>query len=247
MEGERIFSAPFCGASDYWAFYPPSHSVNFTFLNSANATIATRIFTVQPGAAYTLGVTGALPGPSGQLLYNTSPLVIMEDIRIPNPGNFRGSWYRWSETDLVIDFRAYQGGLNSVNQTADYMRMRANNPKTVIPYTEMIFGTYSFHPVTLNSTEILVNNNYDPPQSVGIFGQVYNQQAIYDFLACGNSLLSTKPNTLRIFQFMNVPKLQDDCLLVNDLTLEGAPDYSGANMLLSSSLAVLLGLIHLLY
>jgi hypothetical protein len=100
-------------------------------------------------SAYTVGFTGPLQGPIGQVLRNTSPFVNDDNVRVPNPGRFYGLWYRWSETNLNIDFRAVAGNpnLTEVANAPDAMRLVANDPKTVIPYPELRNGEYSFYPV----------------------------------------------------------------------------------------------------
>lgn len=200
--------------------------MTFTFETAAGTEIGSRTFHAEAGYAYTLALTGPLEGPVGQVLFNESPFVFIDDLTLPNPGRFKGRWYRLSETDLVIDLRIFEGDVDSPTQAEDYARLREKDAKIGISYPEIPFGTYSFQPAAMDTTDILLNANYDPPQ-VGQFGVTFNSRQIYDVWACGNSLLAAdKPNTLRIFGRRYTPKMEDGCVLVDAVTKANAEDFS---------------------
>ncbi|MBP5978034.1 DUF4397 domain-containing protein, partial [Brasilonema sp. CT11] len=220
-----IEETPFCRSSGYVAFFPPEEEIEVTFVEAASGTkIAERRFVAENGYAYTLGLTGPIPGPEGQQLFNTSPFVIPDDLSMPNPDRFKGRWYRWSETNVSIDFILYHPDTPNI----DEVRLRKKAPKIVIEYPEMPIGEYSFAPVLIDSSEVFINNNYNPPEPVGVFHQTITDEDIFDIIACGNSLLATnKPNTRRSVGRKYKPKYDGSCLLVDDLTVEGAIDLSG--------------------
>jgi hypothetical protein len=220
-----IQETQFCSSSGYIAFFPPEDEIVVTFVEAASGTkIAERRFIAENGYAYTLGLTGPIPGPEGQQLFNTSPFVIPDDLSMPNPDRFKGRWYRWSETNVAIDFILYHPDTPYI----DEVRLRNKAPKIVIEYPEMPIGTYSFIPVLINSSEVFINTNYSPPEAVGVFNQTITDEVIFDIIACGNSLLATnKPNTLRSVGRKYKPKYDGSCLLVDDLTVDGAIDLSG--------------------
>lgn len=64
--------------------------------NASAPLLAWASFNVAAGKFYTAGFLGNVPGPSGQVVYSRTPIIINEDVRVqPNPGRFRGLWYRW--------------------------------------------------------------------------------------------------------------------------------------------------------
>ncbi len=160
--------------------------------------LGSRIFIAPPNAAYTIGITGPIPGPTGQTLFNNSPFVIPEDLSIPNPGKFRGRWYRFSETNAVIDFRATKvvSGVLQEN-LPDAMRITVLTPKTVITYPELDAGVYNFNPVGVGSNSPLVNDASLPPVVVQVLNATVAAGTIFDVIALGNSL-GTNPNTLTL-------------------------------------------------
>ncbi|HEY9799835.1 MAG TPA: DUF4397 domain-containing protein, partial [Leptolyngbyaceae cyanobacterium] len=105
VNGRKVLeNVNFRQASKYVNVTPGNIQVSFV-QSGTSSTIAQRTFTGAPNSAYTVAITGTLQGPSGQPLFNQSPFVIPEDLTQPNPGKFKGRWYRFSETSAVIDFR----------------------------------------------------------------------------------------------------------------------------------------------
>jgi hypothetical protein len=62
----------------------------------SSAPLASADLTVAEGKFYTAGFLGMVPGPAGQSAYSRAPIIVNEDVRkVPNPGRFKGLWYRW--------------------------------------------------------------------------------------------------------------------------------------------------------
>jgi hypothetical protein len=188
-------SVPFRGASSYVPVR--SGSLNVKIVDSSTgALVGKRMFSASPNSAYSIGVTGAFPGPAGQQLYSSSPFVIQEDLSPPNPTKFRGKFYRFSETGAVIDFRATVAIAGQLPENLpDAMRITDLIPKTAIAYPELTVGTYNFNPVLPGSSDTLVNDAFSPPERVEITNVVVPAGAIYSVIAAGNAL-GTGPNSL---------------------------------------------------
>lgn len=238
-----IKDTPFCGASSYVSFFPPEEDIVVSFTDAKSGTkFAERKFMAQAGYAYTLGLTGPIPGPEGQQLFNSSPFVVPDDLSIPNPDRFRGRWYRWSETNVTIDFRLFRPDTPDI----DAARLRKKAPKIAIEYPEMPIGEYSFTPVLMDSNDVLINSNYNPAEPVGIFNKTINDEVIFDVWACGNSLLaSNKPNTLRNYARAYKPKYEGSCLLVDDLSISGSVDFATKTSGASAFHCLVFGLINI--
>jgi hypothetical protein len=174
--------------------YVPVRSGGLTvqIVQSGSTTlIGKRTFFAPPNSAYTIGVTGPVAGPEGQQLYNTSPFVIQEDLTPPNPGKFKGKFYRFSETSAVIDFRVS----TPADPATDVMRIRDLVPKTAIEYPEITAGIYNFNPVLPGSSDPLINTAFDPPVQVEVVNAEISAGVIFDVIATGNAL-GISPNSL---------------------------------------------------
>ncbi|MBD2456767.1 DUF4397 domain-containing protein [Nostoc sp. FACHB-87] len=193
VNGKKVLEdVDFRQASKYVNVTPGN--LHVLFVRSDNfSTIASRTFTGAPNSAYTVAITGTLPGPSGQPLFNQSPFVIPEDLTQPNPGKFKGRWYRFSETSAVIDFRISK----SSSPTVDETRITDLIPKTAIAYPELTAGTYNFNPVLPDQFAPLINNAFNPPIAVEVANQAVPAGVIFDVIATGNALGQT-PNSLTL-------------------------------------------------
>jgi hypothetical protein len=68
--------------------------------------------------AHIVVLSGPAEGPIGMRNGNSSPFILVDDITPPvNPNRWKGSWYRMSETNVVIDFRI-SDGFNPLNEIA---------------------------------------------------------------------------------------------------------------------------------
>jgi hypothetical protein len=196
VNGRKVAaSIPFREASGYVPVNAGRLYVRITQAGSSTD-LGSRLFNAAPNSAFTIAVTGSVAGPVGQSLYNTSPFVIPEDLSLPNPGKFRGRWYRFSETSAVIDFRATlaESGVAQASQP-DAMRITVLTPKTAINYPELNAGVYNFNPVGVGSVEPLVNTAFDPPVTIEVPNTTVSAGTIFDVIATGNAL-GVAPNSL---------------------------------------------------
>ncbi|KAB8321018.1 DUF4397 domain-containing protein [Tolypothrix campylonemoides VB511288] len=189
---KQLENVPFRQASQYVDLPPGSINVNFVQAGTNNQ-LAYRTFTGAPNGAYTVAITGPIQGPPGQPLFNESPFVIQEDLTQPNPGKFKGRWYRFSETNAVIDFRISKS--SSPNQ--DETRLTDLIPKTAIAYPELTAGRYNFNPVLPDQFDPLVNDAFNPPIQVEVVNQDVPAGVIFDVIATGNPL-GQGPNSLTL-------------------------------------------------
>jgi hypothetical protein len=211
VNGKKILeNVDFRQASKYVDVAPGNIEVLFV-RSGTRSTIAYRTFTGAPNSAYTVAITGTLQGPSGQPLFNQSPFVIPEDLTQPNPGKFKGRWYRFSETSAVIDFRISKSSSPNVDET----RLTDLIPKTAIAYPELTAGKYNFNPVLPDQFDPLVNNAFNPPITVEVANQEVPAGVIFDVIATGNALGQT-PNSLK---------------LTTALTKVAPPDANGCNQI----------------
>ncbi len=209
VNGQKILqNVDFRQASKYVNLKPGNIQVLFV-QSGTLSTIASRTFTGAPNSAYTVAITGTIQGPSGQPLFNQSPFVIPEDLTQPNPGKFKGRWYRFSETNAVIDFRISKSSSPNVDET----RITDLIPKTAIPYPELTAGTYNFNPVLPDQFDPLINNAFNPPITVEVANQQVPAGVIFDVIATGNAL-GQAPNSL---------------LLTTASTQTAPPDDNGCN------------------
>jgi len=190
-----VTGLPFRAASGYVAVGAGDLDVRIK-QSGTSTELGSRFFSAAPNSAFTIGITGAVAGPVGQTLFNTSPFVIPEDLSLPNPGKFRGRWYRFSETNVVIDFRATEAASGVLPEDLpDAMRITELTPKTAINYPELTAGIYNFNPVGVGSVAPLVNTAFNPPITVEVLNVTIPAGTIYDVIATGNGL-GIQPNSL---------------------------------------------------
>lgn len=193
INGEKVLeNVPFRQASQYIDLAPGTMNVDFVEAGTQNQ-LAHRTFTGASNGAYTVAITGPIQGPSGQPLFNESPFVIQEDLTQPNPNKFKGRWYRFSETNAVIDFRISK----SSNPNVDETRLTQLTPKTAIAYPELTAGKYNFNPVLPGQFDPLVNNAFNPPIQVEVVNQEVPAGVLFDVIATGNAL-GQSPNSLTL-------------------------------------------------
>ena len=141
-------------------------------------------FAAPSNSFYTVGFTGPLEGPVGQVTQRTNPFINPDLRRVPNPGRATGLWYRWSETPAAVDFRAVSGDpMNSdcnltcisylntpagggcptcaITQAPDVERISDLIGKTIITLSEFETGTYSFYPTLVGKNDPLWNVRFN--------------------------------------------------------------------------------------
>lgn len=196
-------NVPFRGVGAYVGVASGSVTLGVRAAGTTGAFIVEKTFTAAPGRAYTVGFTGPLAGPTGQIVSNTPPIVIEDAVQVPNPGRWRGLWYRWSETPVDVDFRVIAGNPapmniagNNVSVAMDVARLSKLIAKTVIPIPETVPGVFSFYPTVVGSNDPLFNAQRNEYVRIANLTTVAGR--LYDFFATGDSLLAAHPNNLAL-------------------------------------------------
>lgn len=206
VNGAKVQTMEFRQVSSYISV--PAGRINIA-IRAAGASrnsepLADADFTVAVGKFYTAGFLGSVAAPAGTRVYNSPPIIVNEDVRIvPNVNRFNGLWYRWSETNLEIDFRTVYGDpepAENVTAAPDASRISDLQPKTVIPIPELPSGTpYSFYPVLLNANAPLPNPRLTQTGGlVAVRNLIPRSGAVYDFFATGDTLLNAHPYNLQV-------------------------------------------------
>lgn len=180
----------FRSVSDYLSVSHGSKSVQF-FKANTKEMIGEKTFPAASGAAYTVVVAGPAAGPRGLLFGNTSPFVFMDDVTPPNPGRWKGHWYRMSETDVVIDFRISDG-----NDSSNELYRLVNKPnRAAYQLGDIPAGFYQFNPVMPGDSQPFFNTALSPARNVELTRQSIAGGEVYDIFALGN-FLGRGPNSL---------------------------------------------------
>ncbi len=212
VNGKKVISnVPFSQASRYVSVSPGKLRVQIMQAGTMKM-VGTRTFAAAPNSAYSVAVTGPLPGPRGKkLLFDKSPFVISENLSPPKPGKFKGRWYNLSETKEATDLRITKFGTPNV----DAARLVKLIPKTTVDYPELQAGTYNFNPLLPNKAETLINSAYKPAIRVEIAKAKIPTGAIFDVFAIGNSL-GRGLNSLKLSatSYKTLPRTAAGCVRV---------------------------------
>lgn len=212
VNGKKVISnVPFSQASRYVSVSPGKLRVQIMQAGTMKM-VGTRTFAAAPNSAYSVAVTGPLPGPRGKkLLFDKSPFVISENLSPPKPGKFKGKWYNLSETKEATDLRITKSDAPNV----DAARLVKLIPKTAVDYQELKAGTYNFNPLLPNKSEALVNSAYKPAIRVEIAKAKISTGAIFDVFAMGNTL-GKGLNSLKLSaaSYKTLPRTAAGCVRV---------------------------------
>jgi hypothetical protein len=211
--------------------------------------IATRSFVAVPNLAYTIAVTGTLNGPTGDLLYSSTPFVFQETIYPPNQGTFSGYFHRLAESSSALSFQVEVTGFSSSisTLTADVYNVQ---PKTAVKYQETDSGFLtSFSLVT--SSNVVYRNSANLPVQLN----TTTNSEILDFFFIGNDGTTGNPTNLQAVQTNVAFDASSGCTLVAGSTVYSdvsnqpvssyQPYYCSASTI-ASGLAFLLALVALL-
>jgi hypothetical protein len=157
----------------------------------SGAVLQTREFPAGPGKAYTVAYLGPARGPEGLWYANESPFVFMDDLTPPNPGRWKGTWYRLSETQVVIDFRISNGA----NPSQETTRLLQKPNRAAYNLGDFPAGLFQFNPVMPGSSEAFFNPALVPPRNVELTNVEIQGGELYDVFALGN-FLGRAPNSL---------------------------------------------------
>lgn len=91
-------SVAFRGVTNYRTVSAGRVTVGIRAAGSASSTplLANVTFTAAAGNAYTVGFTGPLAGPTGQVVTGVPPIVSLDSRTVPNPGRFAGLVSAWA-------------------------------------------------------------------------------------------------------------------------------------------------------
>jgi hypothetical protein len=246
VNGQLIVTGvTFRSTSRYFAVRPGNFQVVVRPTGSTTVT-GTRTFTGVPNAAYTIAVTGPFTGPTGELLYTSTPFVFIENIFPPNRNTYKGTFHRLSEStslyNLEIITDNYVSGVSQVSI------------KTAAYYPEQIPGPVIFNVLTVNNSPI---NN-----SAGFELQLNDTTSagtIYDLFLTGNDVNNISPQQLSSASYTPTLEPVSGCILIDGSSIfpdntpftpfysfQPCPPVASASTL-TVSLAIVLAFIVLLF
>jgi hypothetical protein len=197
----------FRSVTKYFSLSPGSKSVVIR-QTSSGSQIATRSFVAVPNVYYTVALTGAISGPVGELLVNTSPFVYRENIYPPNPGKFRGTFHRLSETTGLrqLSVRTQSNTNNVVVPSVQ--------AKTAVYYPEVDSGSISFTVQNLIGQTVL-NSLNNPTQ----LNTTVNSGVLLDIFEIGDN--SNTQNPTQLAQIQSTPAFDSNsgCTLVDGIVV----------------------------
>lgn len=211
VNGETLVSSlNFRGVTSYLSTHPGHKTVDFVDAQSGKV-LESKTFVAGTNLGYTVVLGGPAKGPEGMEFGNSTPIVTIDDISpVSNPNRWKGTWYRMSETNVVIDFRISDG-----NDTAlELARLHRKENRASYQMGDFPKGTYQFNPVFVGSTAPLFNPALEVPRNVELRGVVIEGGLNVDVFALGNFLGKT-PNSLDIHSVSYRPKLSETgCILI---------------------------------
>jgi hypothetical protein len=205
----------FRSVTRYFSLSPGSKNVVVRQTSSGNQ-IATRTFIAVPNVYYTVALTGSITGPVGELLFNASPFVYREVIYPPNPGKFRGTFHRLSETTGLRQLSARSIGNNNNVVTPQIQS------KTAVYYPELDSGSVSFTLQTLAGATIL--NSLNNPVQLNV---TINSGVLFDLFDIGDNSNTQNPTQLAQIQSTPAFDANSGCTLVDGIIV--LPDNTPVN------------------
>jgi len=228
--------------SSYVAVEPGT--VNIVVRQSSNAQqIATRSFVAVPNLAYTIAATGPQTGPTGELLFNSSPFVFQETIYPPNQNTFHGYFHRLTEVTQTLDFQIHINGYTSTVQNIQ--------SKTAVGYQEVDSDTFTTFSV-VTSTGTVYRNSAN--QLVQL--NTTTNPEILDIFIIGDDSTTANPTQIQQVQTDVGYDASSGCTLVagstvfsdisNNPQFSNTPFHCSASTI-SAGLAFLLAIVALLF
>jgi len=205
--------------------------------------IATRSFISVPNLAYTVALTGTLNGPTGDLLFSSSPFVFQETLYPPNQATVRGYFHRLAESSAALSFQ--------IRLPSFVSQVYNIQPKTAVAYQETDSGFSTTFSVTTTAGAIYHNSNNLPVQV-----NTTTNSEILDFFFIGSDSTSTNPTNLQSVQTNVGFDVSSGCTLVSGSTVfsdfSNSPQQSFQPVFCSASamasgLAFLLAVVALLF
>lgn len=186
--------------------------LSVTFRNTeTNELVQKKTFIAGGNLGHTVILAGPSIGPEGMRFGNTSPFVITDDITPPaNPNRWKGTWYRMSETNVVIDFRISDG----TAPTKEIARLIEKPNRSAYQLGDFPAGTYQFNPVMPGSSEPFFNPALTPARNVELTDVTINGGEVFDVIALGN-FLGQAPNSLDLTYARFTPSIDDrGCVVI---------------------------------
>lgn len=194
----------FRGVTAYSKMKPGKISVEFRNKETGE-TLQKKSFTAGPNLGHTVILAGPATGPEGMRNGNSSPFVMIDDITPPsNPNRWKGTWYRMSETNVVIDFRISQAS----DPSKEVARLIQKPNRAAYQLGDLPAGTYQFNPVMPGSSETFFNPALVPPRNVELTNVEIGGGEIFDVIALGN-FLGKAPNSLDLTSARYTPSVNN--------------------------------------
>lgn len=194
VDGKKVVEKlQFRGVTDYLEIDDGPAEIKFVDSVSGK-TLESKALILGSNLGYTVALAGPTPGPDGNQFKNTNPFVFIDDITpVTNIKRWKGTWYRLSETNAVIDLRVSKG------DGSDFEVLRLKNKENKASYNlgDNPAGVYQFHPVLIGSSQPLLNEALDPPAVVKIAPSKIAPGFNFDVIALGNGL-GKGPNSLQL-------------------------------------------------
>jgi hypothetical protein len=211
VNGRDGMPLEFRQVSDYVSVPPGETRIVFRSRTDGSV-IAERQFVVGANLFYTVAATGPVKGPAGgPTLANETPFVFLDDMTPPNPGRWKGRWYRLSETNVAIDFRAFR----PERPEADFFRLKSKPNKASYDFPDSPAGVFSFRPALIGSRDPLVNEAFTPPVTVEVAELEVPEGSQVSVFATGNAL-GVAPHSLLVHAVLSKAKINADGCLVPD-------------------------------
>ena len=192
----------------------PAGKYLISFLDAASEeNLGEKEFFAASGKAYTVFLAGPAKGPEGSLYGNESPFIFLDDITPPNPGRWKGHWYRMSETNVVIDFRISDGK----NPSKEIYRLINKPNRASYSLADAPAGIYQFNPVLPGSSDPFFNTALNPPAFVQIENIEINSGESIDVFALGN-FLGKAPNSLQLSyqKYKSIVNEENGCIQITN-------------------------------
>lgn len=168
--------------------------------------LETKTFTAGPNVGYTVLFAGPAKGPQGMSFGNSSPFVVIDDITpVTNPGRWKGTWYRMSETNVVIDLRISKGE----DYSQEMGRLQKKENRSTYQMGDFPAGRYSFNPVMPGSSEPFFNPALEPARIVEVKDLNIEGGENVDIIALGN-FLGKAPNSLDLVSVKYKSRLSEE-------------------------------------
>ena len=200
-------------ASQYHLLRPGKKTIEFVDAQTGTV-LDTKTFSAGANIGYSLFFAGPAKGPAGIRFGNMAPFLFVDDISpVANPARWKGTWFRMSETNVVIDLRVSKGG----DFTKEVGRLKQKENRSSYQMGDFPAGTYSFNPVMPGSSEPFYNPALQPARFVDVKDLSIQGGENVDIIALGN-FLGKAPNSLDLIAVKYTTTINDKgCYSINSV------------------------------